>query len=174
MDDLIAHLSARAREAAEKKRPAPTPDVLAVLCDRIASGMSLTRVCQSTDMPAKSVVYRQMRNDPAFLEQYQIAQEQRTDALFEDALEIADDGSSDFIETKWGPKLDVEHVNRSKLRVETRLKMASKLNPKKYGEKIDVSGSIAVPVRFIIEGGPQTIDVKARQIPDTGGAKEDV
>jgi hypothetical protein len=38
--------------------------------------------------------------------------------------------------------MDFEWVARSKLRVETRLKMAGKLAPKKYGEKLDINATI--------------------------------
>jgi hypothetical protein len=33
-------------------------------------------------------------------------------------------------------------VARSKLRIETRLKMASKLAPKKYGDKLDLTATV--------------------------------
>jgi hypothetical protein len=62
------------------------------------------------------------------------------DAIAEEALEIADDGSNDWMERrrKDGSTEEVvnsEHVQRSKLRIETRLKLLAKWSPKRYGDK---------------------------------------
>lgn len=48
--------------------------------------------------------------------------------------------------TKFGPQLDTEHVQRSRLRVDTLKWQASKLVPKKYGDKIhqEHSGEVAI------------------------------
>jgi hypothetical protein len=57
--------------------------------------------------------------------------------------EIADDGSNDYMTITKGNKSynveDREVTSRSKLRVDTRKWMLSKMNPKKYGDKIDVT-----------------------------------
>jgi hypothetical protein len=57
-------------------------------------------------------------------------------------IDIADDGSNDFMTiTKGDISYEVENkewTSRSKLRVETRKWAASKLKPKKYGEKLDL------------------------------------
>ena len=63
----------------------------------------------------------------------------QADALFDEALEIADAVSDDWITTEDGRKiLDHEHVQRSKLRVETRKWAAGKLAPKRYGDKMNL------------------------------------
>ncbi len=55
----------------------------------------------------------------------------QADALFDEALEIADDASGDWMVDKDGKKtLDHEHVQRSRLRVDTRKWAAGKLAPK--------------------------------------------
>jgi hypothetical protein len=59
-------------------------------------------------------------------------------------LDIADDGTNDFI-TKTssdGTEFEVvntEHIQRSKLRIDTRKWNLSKMQPKKYGEKLDLT-----------------------------------
>lgn len=62
------------------------------------------------------------------------------DAIAEETLEIADDSTNDWVERERddGSKyeaLNGEHVQRSKLRVETRLKLLAKWDPKRYGDK---------------------------------------
>ncbi|MES2904019.1 MAG: terminase small subunit protein [Pseudomonadota bacterium] len=62
------------------------------------------------------------------------------DEIAEETLEIADDASNDWMEreTEAGniiPSVNHEHVQRSKLRIDTRLKLLAKWYPQKYGEK---------------------------------------
>ncbi len=65
----------------------------------------------------------------------------QADALFDEALEIADDASGDWSTDKDGKKtLDHEHVQRSRLRVDTRKWAAGKLAPKRYGDKLQHTG----------------------------------
>jgi len=63
------------------------------------------------------------------------------DWMAEECLEIADDATNDWMEVydeegNVSYKLNGEHVQRSKLRIETRLKLLAKFNPKKYSDKI--------------------------------------
>ena len=83
-----------------------------------------------------------------------LAKEESADALVEDILDIADDGSNDWmaVHGKDGSeawKLNGEHVQRSRLRVDTRKWIASKLKPKKYGEKIEVDNHHSGEVAFV-------------------------
>lgn len=74
----------------------------------------------------------------------------RADLLFDQGLQIADDGTADHRlvsrDGSYTVEIDHEAIARSKLRVETRLKMVEKLSPKKYGQKLNVehSGSITL------------------------------
>jgi hypothetical protein len=69
-------------------------------------------------------------------------------------LEIADDGTKDFKLDSHGNLIaDHEHINRSRLRVDTRKWYLSKLAPKRYGEKVDVNvgGQSENPVATVIK-----------------------
>ncbi len=63
--------------------------------------------------------------------------------MAEDILDIADDGSNDFMTITKGDKTyEVENkevTNRSRLRVDTRKWIMSKMKPKKYGDKLDMT-----------------------------------
>ena len=64
------------------------------------------------------------------------------------ALEIADEASEDWITAKDGARvLDHEHVQRSRLRVDTRKWAAGKLAPKRYGDKLQHTGDGGGPIR---------------------------
>ena len=74
---------------------------------------------------------------PDFSEQYARAREAQADKLAEEILAIADDGRSDtYLDGEGNEKTDSEVIQRSKLRVEARKWLASKMAPKKYGDKI--------------------------------------
>jgi hypothetical protein len=60
--------------------------------------------------------------------------------LADEIIDIADDGSNDWMERelesgKTIEVLNAEHVARSRLRVDARKWVAAKLKPKKYGDK---------------------------------------
>ncbi len=76
----------------------------------------------------------------------------QADTLFDEALEIADDASGDWIKTEDGKKiLDHEHVQRSRLRVDTRKWAAGKMAPKRYGDKIQHTGDGGGPIRTEVD-----------------------
>jgi hypothetical protein len=72
------------------------------------------------------------------------------DRWAEEIVEIADDATNDWMDRKSGEHTiavaDTEHINRSRLRIDTRKWLMSKLAPKRYGERVEqvMSGSIAV------------------------------
>ena len=79
---------------------------------------------------------------PEFSEQYARAREAQADKLAEEALQIADDGRSDtYVDGDGSVKTDTEVIQRSKLRVDTRKWLASKMAPKKYGDKVAIGGA---------------------------------
>jgi hypothetical protein len=127
-------------------------ELAARICEQLASGKSLRTVCKADGMPDMSTVFLWIQRHTEFSHQYARAKEEAADALAEEILDIADDGANDWIETNDpdnpGYKANGEHIQRSRLRVDTRKWYASKLKPKKYGEKIDVdhSGSLSLQV----------------------------
>lgn len=79
---------------------------------------------------------------PEFSEQYARAREAQADKLAEEALQISDDGRSDtYVDGDGNVKTDTEVIQRSKLRVDTRKWLASKMAPKKYGDKVAIGGA---------------------------------
>lgn len=64
------------------------------------------------------------------------AREAGFDRIAADCLEIADQTGKDTIYGDNGARADTEWISRSKLRIETRLKLLAKWDPKRYGDKI--------------------------------------
>lgn len=109
------------------------------VCDKISQGITLASICREDGMPNRMTIYRWIDDDKEFMLHIERAREAGSDAIADECLTIADDSSGDTMETEFGPKEDKEWTSRSKLRVETRLKLLSKWHPKKYGEKLDLS-----------------------------------
>jgi hypothetical protein len=117
------------------------------ICNEIVAGNSLRHICEADDMPAPSTVLGWVA-DPrykTFSEQYAHACEERTEAFIEEIFAIADDGSNDWMEKHYGDDdestwvINGEAVQRSKLRVDARKWYASKMKPKRYGDKLDLT-----------------------------------
>lgn len=108
-------------------------------CQEIALGQSLKTVCLGEDMPSPVTIFAWFRTYPEFLNQYARATEERSEAMAEDILDIADDGTNDWMEINGRDIPDQEAIQRSKLRVEARKWLMSKMKPKKYGDKVDLT-----------------------------------
>lgn len=115
-----------------------TQKVADAICGRLIEGQSLRKICLDDDMPHAATVCRWLADDrySAFREQYARAREAQADTLFDECLDIADDGTNDWMaDAEGGEKYNGDSVQRSKLRVDTRKWMAGKLASKKYGDK---------------------------------------
>ncbi len=116
------------------------------ICEQIATtSYSLKTICKDEELPHVSTVLRWLTDNESFRDQYARAKEQQADFLAEEIIEIADDGSNDFmVITKGNESYETENkevTGRSRLRVDARKWVASKLKPKKYGEKIDLTSA---------------------------------
>ncbi len=132
-------------------RPSTYTDELAdEICSQLSDGVSLRSICRQDDMPAASSVFKWLRENDRFSEQYTKAKEESADALVEDMLDIADNDVADVVLVDGVPLVvDGEMVKQThsakvahaRLRVDTRKWAASKLKPKKYGDKLDLNHS---------------------------------
>lgn len=108
------------------------------ICERLADGESLRKICLSDHMPNRATVFRWLHLHSSFRDQYARAREAQADALADEILDIADDGLNDSYEDEDGNKrTDHDVIARSRLRVDARKWIASKLKPKVYGDRID-------------------------------------
>lgn len=136
-----------------------TPETALHICERIAKGESLRAICEDDDMPSKTSVFRWLADNEIFRDQYARAREDQADFYAEEIIAISDDGKNDWMERQSesekgaginnGWVLNGEHVQRSRLRVDSRKWIASKLAPKKYGEKVqqEITGKDGGPVQ---------------------------
>jgi len=118
------------------------------ICERIANGESVRKICKDKAMPAQSTIFKWLVDNANFSEQYTRAREAQADLIFEEMFEIADDGSNDWMDREGKVELNSEHIQRSRLRIDARKWMLSKMAPKKYGDKVslDHSGGVTVNI----------------------------
>ena len=119
-----------------------TQDLADTICNLLIEGDSLRGICRDDDMPAAGTVCRWLSENETFREQYARAREFQAESMFDEMFEIADDGQNDWMERLdkngevIGEVLNHEHVQRSKLRIDTRKWALARMAPKKYGDKI--------------------------------------
>ena len=135
--------TAKGKRVKAPAAPAPDPNdaVFSGICERIALGEGLRGILRDDGMPSLSTVFRWLEANEARREQYARARERQAEFFSDEILEIADDGTNDWMEreTRSGDAVTVfnhEHAQRSKLRVESRKWLMAKRAPKKYGDKI--------------------------------------
>ncbi len=126
-----------------------------LICGRMAEGETLRQICRDPAMPARATVYRWLSKNSGFRDQYAQARELLVEAWADEILDIADDGTTDYV-TKVGRNgaeyeaVDQEHIQRSRLRVDTRRWLLSKLKPGQYGDHMEVEHTGAVDHRHHI------------------------
>lgn len=120
-----------------------TQELATAICAHIAEGKSLRIIGGMDSMPHQATIMAWLDGSrPEFSEQYARAREAQADKLAEEILAIADDGRSDtYLDAEGNEKTDSEVIQRSKLRVEARKWLASKMAPKKYGDKMAIGGA---------------------------------
>lgn len=140
------------------------------ICSRLADGESLRSICEDDAMPDKATVLRWLSDEKnaGFATKYARAREMQADALFDDMIDIADDGRNDWMEKRnadgenIGWQENGEALRRSDLRIKTRQWMASKLQPKKYGDKLDIDQKTKIEAGDSITALMQAIDGRTR------------
>ena len=136
-----------------------------LICQRLAEGESLRSICRDKGMPGRSEVFRWLADDSlaSFRDQYARAKEFGIESMADDIQEISDDARNDWMELHGqdneGWRANGENIQRSRLRVDARKWLLSKLAPKKYGDKVAMehTGASGGPVRIIATSDDETI-----------------
>ena len=122
---------------AKRKQGAPSSYSEAIgneIVTRLASGQSLHSICKLEHMPHISTIYDWIGKEPSFAEHYGRAREHAAHTLFDQMLDIADDSSGDLLADG---SANNAAIARARLQIETRARVAGKLAPKVYGERIE-------------------------------------
>lgn len=135
-------------------------EVIKIILERISEGESLRAVLPiGNELVDRTIFYEWLNQDTELSNQYTRAREERADKIFEDIIDISDDSSGDVKVTEFGEVLNSEFAARSKIRIDARKWMLSKMMPKKYGDKLDVtSGDKPIENKQVFVIGGKTIE----------------
>jgi hypothetical protein len=126
------------------------------ICERLANGESLRKICEDESMPSKTTVMRWLADEKnsSFRDQYARAREEQADHYAAEIIEIADTYVvAEKRTTKANGDIEVvtgDAVERARLKVDARKWYASKLAPKKYGDKLELAGDKDRPLTLEI------------------------
>jgi hypothetical protein len=143
--------TAEVKQAAPKKNPVgrPTdynPELIDEICDRIASGEPLVRICREDGMPRIVTVYRWLNKYPEFSNLYAKAKDAAADTLAEEIQDISDSMPMETTDKEGNTRFDPAYIQWMRLRVDARKWVAAKLKPKKYGERTTITGDADNPL----------------------------
>jgi hypothetical protein len=143
--------ASKAREIQKRKPKINYSERLALeICEELSNGVSLARICQRDDMPAPSAIYKWLAEEPFFKECYTRARENAAHTLFDAMKDIADDDSNDMLADG---SANNAAIARARLRVDTYARIAGKLAPMVYSERLE-----PVPQTVNVTNNNLTID----------------
>lgn len=115
-----------------------TDAIIDEICVRLAKGEPLNTICLDERMPALNTIYDWLYSDPSFAQQYARARELQAETYADKIVRIAQEFKSDC------ERLPVDKFSNDRIRAMsevTKIEVlahqwtASKLKPKKYGDK---------------------------------------
>ena len=110
-------------------------------------------------LPSRRVFNKWLSEDIELSTQYAHACKSRAENIFDEIIEIADENDADVSIVGGEARIDGNTVQRSRLKIDARKWALSKMNPKKYGDKIEAT----------IEGGDKPVNI----VNLGGGVKPD-
>ena len=137
-----------ATENAQGRPTVYTEELADTILSRMENGEALRWICRDESMPDERTVRRWATdNREGFSPRYARAREMQAARWAEEILEIADDGTGDtWRDDEGNVHTNYDVIQRSKLRVDTRRWLLSKLLPKQFGDKLEISGSEESPL----------------------------
>ena len=154
------------------RKPEYKQEVADEICDRLAEGESLRTICADDHLPSRSTIMLWAAKDrrlkaegkespyDGFSDQYELACEARMLYHADELLDIADDSTNDYMEKTNNDgstyeALNAENIQRSRLRVDTRKWLLSKMLPR-YADKQQIdhttAGEAMQPNQIILTG----------------------
>ena len=120
------------------------------ICEWLGRGETLAAYCRQEGAPSLFTVYSWRDSSAEFASRFARARDIGFDAIADSCLAIADDASGDVrVDEQGNVRQDSEFAARSRIRVETRLKLLAKWDPRRYGDKVVIGGDPEAPLRVL-------------------------
>ena len=140
------------KEPKKMGRPSKyNPEIAQQMCELLSEGVPLREICRMDGMPYWRTVYLWMAQDEELSAHIARAREAGYDAMAEECLLIADNpqyGEKQVMSDQGASTTVEDMLGHRKLRIETRLKLLAKWNPKKYGDKVQLGGDAENPLKI--------------------------
>jgi len=136
-------------------RPSIYSDVIAdSICDELIAGRSILKITADKGFPGETTIYRWLDSNEEFRAKYARARELQADHYAAECIDLADTpvvAEKRTIKADGGEEVVIgDAVERTRLQIDSRKWYASKLNPKKYGDKIGLTGPDGVgPIQLV-------------------------
>lgn len=146
------------------------------ICDAISAGMTMREIEKLPGFPGCSTMYRWLRLYPDFNERYHMAQHWRAECQADEILAIADDktgdykikavlgaadGDTEIVDDEAAARLptmvltvNTTAIARSKLKIDARLNIMSKMSPDKWGPRAPAPAAAPAPTIIVIPPPP--------------------
>lgn len=160
-DERPPVLSGKDAETKHKRMGRPpmplTEEIATEILERIASGQTLSSICRDPHMPARETVAKWLtcQEHSEFARRFAHARDAQIQFWADEILDAADDASGDYSPRQSSDGITTsvynpEAVNRSRLKVDARKWLLSKLRPAQYGEsaRIEMTGKGGGPVEI--------------------------
>ena len=115
-----------------------SPELIDEICERLCNGEPLAQICRDEHMPDASTVWDWQKAREDVSQAIARARELGEDVIAADVLNIVD-AEPERVATMHGTAIDSADVANRKMRAEYRLKLLAKWNPKRWGDKVDVT-----------------------------------
>jgi len=114
-----------------------TPEIADKLCSLIAGGTSASRACNEIGVPMQTM-YEWLRKHDEFRDNYARAREDQADTFADEMCDIAEYD---------------EDVQRAKLKIDARKWVASRMKPKRWGDRqqLEHTGAGGAPLNIRVE-----------------------
>jgi len=116
-----------------------TPELAAEICYRLSNGEPLRQICRDDHMPAWTAVYAWGAKDAELSERIARAREAGQDAIAEEVYALVE-REPERILSEGGGRVDAGYVQWIRVQADIKLKLLAKWNPKRYGDRVAVSG----------------------------------
>ena len=116
------------------------------ICAEIATTTkSLKTICLDGSLPTAKTIFKWIKENEQFRNQYARAKDDQLQGFEEDILEIADNTHpGEIVTIKGDGSQEIKYIDmleHRKLQIESRKWLMGKLKPKKYGDKVDVTSA---------------------------------
>lgn len=138
-----------------KYTPSQREKLFKKVIKELQKGRSLRKILKDDQTPSRTALYSWLDEDAEYAERFARAMEIGDEVLEEQKLEIAETRLVETVEeigrtgkTPFTKIITRDNVQRSKLMIETIDKILARRNPRKYGNKLDLTSAgeaLAVP-----------------------------